>query len=150
MLLRATSCAFGVLRWSITSMVASMVVSMPRRFCILKPRKGQFSMLVSYGRSLQPIGYSLRSHLLALTSKNIWNLQFWLDVKNSDESYLRELADSVYSWIPLGNYITVSDPEASGNEVLGFRLFSFDTTHWRDTGMVRKAGTEYFEILQKI
>ena len=72
MLLRATSCAFGVLRWSITSMVASMVVSMPRRFCILKPRKGQFSMLVSYGRSLQPIGYSLRFHLLALTSKNIW------------------------------------------------------------------------------
>ena len=72
MLLRATSCAFGVLRWSITSMVASMVVSMPRRFCILKPRKGQFSMLVSYGRSLQPIGYSLRSHLLALTSKSTW------------------------------------------------------------------------------
>jgi len=84
------------------------------------------------------------------TTKNIWNLQFWLDVKNSDESYLRELASSVYSWIPDGNYITVSDPEASGNEVLGFRLFSFDTTHWRDTGMVRTAGTEYFEILQKI
>ena len=70
MLLRATSCAFGVLRWSITSMVASMVVSMPRRFCILKPRKGQFSMLVSYGRSLQPIGCSRISHLLALTSKS--------------------------------------------------------------------------------